>query len=220
MSTILDMSLDLCEGMPTYPCPWHPMVQVSQIGRIEMEHRRSYSVTLGSHTGTHMDSPAHMCLDGITIDQIPLETVVGPAKVLDFSHKGRGDSITLEDLKGCGVALEKGDRLILKTGWYQQWGSNAFFDRWPWVTAQAAQYLVDRGVIFLAMDTPSPDDPQGDTGYGMPSPIHDIFLQNKVVLVEYLNRTLELPNTTVRITALPLKVKGVDGFPARVIAEF
>ncbi len=217
---ILDMTLELHEGMPTYPSPWHPYVEISQIGRIEMEHRRSYAVKLGSHTGTHMDSPAHMCLDGITIDQIPLETIVGEAKVLDFSHKGRGDKITLEDIKNCEVTLEKGDRLILKTGWYKEWGSNAFYDRWPWVTPEAARYIVDSGVIFLAMDIPSPDDPLGNTGYGMPSPIHDIFLGNGVIMVEYLNRTLELPNGKVKLTALPLKVKGVDGFPARVIAEF
>ena len=98
MPKILDLSHELCEGMPTYPSPWHPAVEISQIGRIEMEHRRSYAVTLGTHTGTHMDSPAHMCPDGITIDQIPLETIVGEAKVLDFSHKGQGDKITLEDI--------------------------------------------------------------------------------------------------------------------------
>ena len=56
--------------------------------------------------------------------------------------------------------------------------------------------------------------------YGKLSPIHDIFLQNGVIMVEYLDRTLELPNGKVRLTALPLKVRGADGFPARVIAEF
>ena len=220
MATILDLTLDLHEGMPTYPSPWHPSVDIHQIGRIDMEHRRSYSVTLGTHTGTHMDSPAHMVKDGITIDKIPLETIVGEAKVLDFSHKGRGDVITRENLENCGVALEKGDRLILKTGWYREWGSNAFYDRWPWLNAEAAHYIVDAGVIFLAMDIPSPDDPLGDTGYGKPSPIHDIFLGSGVIMVEYLNRTLELPNGKVKLTALPLKVLGVDGFLSRVIAEF
>jgi len=220
MSKILDLSLLLHEGMPTYPSPWHPTVDVHQIGRIEMEHRRSYSVTLGTHTGTHMDSPAHMVKDGITIDQIPLETIVGQAKVLDFSNKGRCDKITLEDLKQCGTALEKGDRILIKTGWYKEWGSNAYYDRWPYITAEAARYMVDAGIIFLAMDVPSPDDPLSDTGYGKASPIHDIFLQNGVILVEYLNRTLEITSDTVKITALPLRVRGVDGFPSRVIVEF
>jgi len=220
MSKILDLTLELHEGMPTYPSAWHPTVDIHQIGRIEMEHRRSYSVTLGTHTGTHMDSPAHMVADGITIDQIPLETIVGEAKVLDFSNKGRGDKITVEDLKNCGVTFEKGDRLLLKTGWYKEWGSNAYYDKWPWVTAEAAHYLVDSGVIFIAMDIPSPDDPQSDTGYGKPSPIHDIFLQNGVIMVEYLNRTLEITASTIKLTALPLKVRGADGFPSRVIAEF
>lgn len=217
---LLDLSMELCEGMPTYPSAWHPTVDVHQIGRIDMEHRRSYSVTLGTHTGTHMDSPAHMVKDGITIDQIPIETMIGPAKVLDFSNKGRGDKITLEDLKNCGTKLEKGDRLLIKTGWYREWGSNAYYDRWPWITAEAAHYIVDSGVILVTLDVPSPDDPLSDTGYGKASPIHDIFLQNGVILVEYLTRTLEITADTVNLYALPLRVKGVDGFPSRVIVEF
>ncbi|WP_294853867.1 cyclase family protein [uncultured Oscillibacter sp.] len=219
MSKLIDLTMELHEGMPTYPSPWHPTVDIHQIGRIDMEHRRSYSVTLGSHTGTHMDSPAHMVKDGITIDQIPPETTVGAAKVLDFSHKGRGDKITLSDIQGVGVKLERGDRLIIKTGWYKEWGSNAYYDRWPWVTAEAAQYIVDAGVIFVAMDLPSPDDPLGDTGYGKASPIHDIFLTRGVILVEYLTNTLSITAPEVKIIALPLKVRGVDGFPSRVLVE-
>ena len=197
MSKILDLSLELHEGMPTYPSPWHPVVDVKQMGRIDMEARRSYAVTLGSHTGTHMDSPAHMVKNGITIDKI-----------------------TLEEIKNCGTEIEKGDRLLIKTGWYKEWGSNAYYDRWPWITAEAARYIVDQGAIFVALDIPSPDDPLSDTGYGKHSPIHDIFLQNGVILVEYLNNTLDIDKDVIKLTALPLKVKGCDGFPARVIAEF
>lgn len=220
MKKFLDLTLDLHEGMPTYPSVWHPVVDIKQMGRIEMEARRSYSVTLGSHTGTHMDSPAHMVKDGITIDMIPLETIVGKAKVIDFTNKGKGDKITLEEIKSCGTKFEKGDRLLIKTGWYKNWGSNAYYDQWPWVTAEAAQWIVDQGVIFVCMDVPSPDDPLSNTGYGMPSPIHNIFLQNGVILVEYLTNTLDIDKEEISITALPLKVKGCDGFPARVIAEF
>jgi len=219
MSKLIDLSHYLHEGMPTYPSPWHPVVDVKQMGRISMEGRRSYAVTLGTHTGTHMDSPAHMVEDGITIDMIPLETIVGKAKVIDFSDKGRGDKITLEEIKERGAGIEKGDRILIKTGWYKNWGSNAFYDRWPWITAEAAQYIVDKGVIFVAMDVPSPDDPLSDTGYGKHSPIHDIFLQNGVILVEYLNNTLDIDRDEIKLIALPLKIKGGDGFSARVIAE-
>ena len=123
MSKLVDLTLTLREGMPTWPSPWHPLVSFKQMGRLGMEHRRSYEVTFGTHTGTHMDSPAHMVENGITIDMIPLEVMVGKAKVIDFSKKGRGDKITVEDLKNCGTKIEKGDRLMFKTGWYKNFGS-------------------------------------------------------------------------------------------------
>lgn len=220
MNRILDLTMDLDEGMPTYPSAWHPLVKINQLGRIDMEARRSYEVTLGSHTGTHMDSPAHMVKDGITIDMIPISTIVGEAKVLDFTSKGKGDFITVKDLENLGITIGKGDRLLLKTGWYKNWGTNSYYDGWPWITAEAAEWIVDKGVIFVAMDVPSPDDPQSNTGYGMKSPIHNIFLEKGVILVEYLTNTLEISAEKVKLTALPLKVKGCDGFPARVIVEF
>ena len=219
MSQFIDLSLEICEGMPTYPSPWHPIVDIKQIGRINMEQRRSYAVTLGTHTGTHMDSPAHMVQDGITIDMIPLTTIVGTTKVIDFSRKGRGDKITLDDIKSCGATIKEGDRILIKTGWYKHWGSNGYYDRWPWITAEAAHYIVEQGVILVALDIPSPDDPLSDTGYGKHSPIHDIFLQNGVILIEYLNNTLDIHQKEIKLIALPLKVKGCDGFPVRAIAE-
>ncbi len=220
MAKIIDLTHDIKEGIPTYPSAWHPRVEIHQIGRLDMEKRNSYAVTLGTHTATHMDSPAHMVKGGITIEQIPLETIVGTTKVLDFTCKGRGDKIPLEEIQNATPKIGKGDRVLIKTGWHKEWGSNAFYDRWPWITAEAAQYMVDVGVIFLALDTPSPDDPLGDTGYGKCSPIHDIFLQNGVILAEYLNNTLDITAEEIKLTALPLRIAGVDGFPARIIAEF
>lgn len=219
MGRLLDLSLELHEGMPTYPSAWHPIVDIKQMGRIDMEARRSYSVTLGSHTGTHMDSPAHMIKDGITIDQIPVTTFIGDAKVIDFTNKGKGDKVTLSDIENLKIDIEKGDRLLIKTGWYKNWGSNAYYDGWPWITEEAAQYLVDKGVILIAMDIPSPDDPKANTGYGMKSPIHHIFLSNGVILVEYLMNTLEIDKDVVKLMAMPIKIKGCDGFPARVVVE-
>lgn len=219
MKKYLDLTHEVHEGLPTYPSAWHPLVAVHQIGRINMERRRSYSVTLGTHTATHMDSPAHMIEDGITIDQIPLETIIGEALVLDFSDKGRGDKITLEEMQERGHNIVKGSRVLIKTGWHKNWGSNSFYDGWPWVTAEAAQWLVDQGIVLVAMDTPSPDNPKANTGYGQVSPIHNIFLQNGVILVEYLNNTLDITQETVRLILLPLKIKGADGFPIRAVAE-
>lgn len=218
MGELIDLTFTVEEGMITAPAPWHPVVEVTILGRYFLEGRASRKVVLGSHTGTHMDAPAHFIEGGLTIDKVPLDILTGPAKVIDMTHKGSLSKITVDDLKNCGIKLEKGDRIIIKTGWYKNWGTKKYFKEYPCFTSEAGKWLVQKEIALLALDTPSPDDPQAKLEFGEISPLHYIFLNNGIILVEYLTNTTRL-NGNVKLTALPLKLKEGDGFPARVIAE-
>lgn len=214
MGKIVDLTLELHEGMITYPAPWHPVFEITQLGRFCLEGRMSNKVTIGTHTGTHVDSPLHFIENGLSIDKVDLNVLVGPAKVIDMTSKGSFGRIDVEDLENCGVTVEKGDRIIVKTGWYKKWMTSEYYREYPSFTEEAAQWLVDKGVVIVGLDIPSPDNPLPGP---VDSPIHKIFLSNNVILCEYLTNLEELPEK-VFFCALPLKLRNGDAFPARAIA--
>ena len=82
---ITDLSLTLEEGMMTFPTHWHPVVEITILGRHGVEGRETRKLVLGTHVGTHADAPLHFIPQGKGIDQVPLDVLVGPARVLNFT---------------------------------------------------------------------------------------------------------------------------------------
>ena len=218
MIKYIELTHPIHEGMITAPAPWHPVVEITQLGRHCLEGRESYKVVLGSHTGTHMDTPAHMVENaGPRIDKIPLDLFFGQAKIIRL-EKGSYEKITAEDLMNSGIAINKGDRIIVRTGWYRHWGTKKFFREYPCFTKEAAEYLVEKGIRLISMDTPSPDDPLDKLEPGQPNPIHYIFLSNGIFINEYLNNLDAVQADEIEFVMLPLLVEGMDGFPVRAVA--
>ena len=92
-----------------------------------------------------------------------------------------------------------------------------FYKGFPFFSEDAAKYLVDCGLKVLALDTPSPDDGNA-IGKMDDSPVHKILLKHDVTIIEYLTNTDRLdPNKSYDLFALPLKLRGCDGAPSRVI---
>jgi kynurenine formamidase len=181
--------------------------------------RESYEVSFGTHTGTHMDSPAHMVENGSPrIDSIPLDTLIGPAKLINIPKESYG-KITVDDFENCGVIIEKGDRLIVRTGWYKTWGTKKFFAEYPCFTIEAAKWLVKKGIKLIGMDSPSPDDPLDKLAPGQANPMHYEFLNNGIIIVEYLDNLDEITCTNFDCYLLPLLIKDADGCPIRAIAS-
>ncbi len=218
MRKYIELTHPIEEGMITAPAPWHPVVEIHQIGRHCLEGRESYKVVLGSHTGTHMDSPAHMVEGGSPrIDKIPLDLFFGKAKMLRIPKESFG-KITKEDIINTGVKIEKGDRIIINTGWYKTWGTQTFFREYPCFTMEAAEYLVEKGIRLISMDMPSPDDPLDKLEPGQPNPLHYEFLSHGVFINEYLDNLDAIPVDEFEFVMLPLLVKNMDGFPVRAVA--
>ena len=99
MSRIIDLTFPIHEGMTTFPAPWHPFVEITQLGRHGLEGRETRKIVIGSHTGTHCDAPRHFIPGGATIDEIPLDVFIGPAVVCDLSGAPASQAITVR----CGM---------------------------------------------------------------------------------------------------------------------
>jgi kynurenine formamidase len=215
---IIDLTHTIHDGMMTYPRHWHPKVEISVQGRHGIEGRETRKLVLGSHTGTHIDGSSHFIPGGKTIDELPLEHLVGPAHVVSFAPCEPLREIQVKDLE-VHLSPEKDvTRVLLRYDWSERWGRMSFYSESPYLSTEACKWLMDRGVRLIGMDTPSPDNPKNLGGYDVDSPNHKLLLANDVILVEYLSNMKEIRKNRVMLIALPLRVLRGDGAPARVIA--
>jgi arylformamidase len=210
---IHDLTIPIHEGMTTYPRPWHPYVEVSQLGRHGIEGRETRKLVLGTHTGTHVDAPRHFIPDGETIDNIDLHNLYGRCSILNLVNTPNLSAATTEDVYRA-LNGRPADRVILRFDWDKYLGSNRYYEKHPFITLGAAQLLIDRGCVMIGMDTPMPDSPQSTD-----MAVHKRVLSQGAVLVEYLCNLKSLPTDEVfDIVVAPLKIVGGDGAPARVFA--
>lgn len=211
---IIDLTMHIEEGMQTFGAYWHPFVEISQLGRHGIENRETRKITMGTHTGTHMDAPRHFIPGGETVDNIPLDQLVGPATVLDFSGTPDFKEVGLAELKAKinGRPLV---RLIIRFDWDLQLNKLRYFSDHPFFSEEACEWLVASGCKVMALDTPQPDNPKNGRGCDKDAPNHKILLGAGVIIVEYLVNIREIKSDQVHLVVAPLKVKSGDGAPVR-----
>ncbi|MFQ5717370.1 MAG: cyclase family protein, partial [Nitrospinales bacterium] len=102
--------------------------------------------------------------------------------------------------------------------WSRRYAEPDFYSRSPFLSRECCRWLVEKGVRVLGMDTPSPDNPADDREAKVDSPNHKILLGGGASLVEYLCNLDQITSARVELIALPIKIQGGDGAPARVVA--
>lgn len=210
--TLRDLSHGIESGMPVYP--GDPACEVTPVATFDRDGYRTSELRFGSHTGTHVDVPAHTEKDGATVDTVPLSAFRFDAHCVDLRGLDAREPITVTDLGN----PSEGDLLVLQTGWDEHWGTERYRDH-PYVTATAATWCAEHN-FSVAIDagsvdpTPSPnmaeDEPMG-------FPAHHALLGQRRLIVENLTGLAGLPRR-FRLDAFPLPVQGGDGAPVRAIA--
>ena len=210
---IIDLSHSIKNNMPCFGAKWHITTLLEQMGTIKEVGRNTTKLVLGSHAGTHIDSPAHFIQDGRTIDQIPLEELVGKVTIVDFSHLKENHPIEPQMLSGIDIT----SKMIFYFDWAKKFKNADFYKNYPYFTQKTADFLIKNGVKLIGMDTPSPDDSRTKLGSEEDSIIHKKFLQNNVILIEYLNNLDQITDFEGwTLVAMPLKLENCDGSPARI----
>lgn len=211
---IIDLSLTIDNKCLTCGTKWHQKVKITPLGRIDEVGRNTHSILLGSHSATHIDAPLHFFEEGIGVDTLKLEELCGEISVVDFSWKKKWDTVCIDDVS----SLDIHQRMIFRFDWFKKWKQSDYYEGFPFFDLDAAQYLVDKGMRFMALDTPSPDNGAAINNKD-DSPVHKLLLGKKVIIAEYLTNTNLLDvSKRYNIIALPLKIQGCDGCPARIIA--
>ena len=204
---VVDLSHPLDDRTHAYP--GDPAVRLSPARSLERDGYRVQHVQLGSHSGTHVDAPAHVVADGAGVDELPMHLLVGPAVVVDLRDLGPREPVGWARL----AAYARPDRmLVLHTGWDRCWGSARYEDH-PYLDAQAARQLVAVGVRTVGIDALSIDE----TG-GAALPAHGALLGAGGVVVENLTNLAAVDHPEPVLSVLPLPLRGSDGSPVRAVA--
>ena len=203
MTKLVDLTHPLTHGMPVFPGDPPPVIE--PLATVSADGFNTTRVDVCSHTGTHLDVPYHFYDDGKTLDEMDLSAFYGPATVL----KVAGASITAELLQPRAEAFQPGARVLLQTGWERHFGTPAFFQGYPSLTAEASRWIASRRIALLGLDTPSPSEDFTE--------VHRILLGADIVIVEALANIDALP-PHFTLCCFPLKLTGRDGSPVRAVA--
>jgi len=174
----------------------------------------SKTLHLYSHSGTHMDAPFHFEVNNQTIDQFEVSRFVCDSWVIPIDAHA-GQKIKSEDLGQYTDLICKGEGVILKTGWSAYVNENKYREELPGIHESLARWFVGKGINMIAVETPSVADV---TDMEEVTRIHEILLGGDIIIVEGLASLDSVTKQKVQLIALPLKIKGGDGAPARVIA--
>ena len=210
----MDLSLPLDRSTPVYP--GDPLTDIVTDGPDEFGFHVS-RISVGSHTGTHCDAPFHFVADGDRIDEVDLGLFAGVAVLIDVRHRGPRERITVADVEGDLPRFEAGTIAVLWTGGTRHYGTSAYFDH-PYVDPAACQALLDAGVRTIGVDALSIDESIDDDHPGAGWPCHDLVLGAGGVLLENLAHLDRIDFHDPFITALPLRLTGLDGSPVRAAA--
>jgi arylformamidase len=206
--SIHDLSLPISPSMVTWP--GDPPVRIEPRLRIARGDAVNVSeLFFGSHTGTHVDPPYHFDDQGVRVDEIPLDVLLGRAWVCEVTSEHDIDVAALQ-----GNVPPGSSRLLLKTANSGLWHRDVqeFWPDFVTLTVEAANWILEQGIRLLGVDYLSLDRPDCE-GF----PVHHALLDAGIVVVEGLDLS-SLRTGWYNLYCLPLKVAGGDGAPARAVA--
>lgn len=202
---VWDVSVKVHAGMHVYP--GDPPLEVTRVRAIAKGDPANLThLSLGAHTGTHVDAPAHFIDGAPTLEQVPLDRMVGAATVLDLRGRAAIDAAALGR-----HGIQAGDIVLFKTDNSALWERLGFQEGFTYLTRDAAEYLVERQVKTIGMDYLSIEQ-FGSATFD----VHKILLGHGVLIIEGLDLHAVSPGPYL-LACLPLNLQGVDAAPARAV---
>ena len=208
----VDLSVPLSNDMPVYPGDPSPLFR--RVKTLENDGVNITSMTLGSHTGTHLDAPLHFIEGGRSVDRIPVGSFASEGTVVDLSRLEAGSGVTVEDLGGQLKSSCEGRVIVVYTGCSERWGDASLNSNYTYLTDEAAEFLVGSrargvGIDFLSVEK---------FGAAQPS-VHRTLLGAGLFIIESLNsRVKEFVGRRFLLVAAPLRLANGDAAPCRALA--
>ena len=204
----IDISVPLRDSMVHWP--GDPPVTVKLVKDIEQGDSANVSVlSMGAHSGTHIDAPLHFIRQGTGIDMMPLDTTIGKARVIEIEDT---ESVKPEEL--LRHRLRRGERILFKTrNSSHVWQTDEFVEDFVFISDDAARFLVERGVRMVGVDYLSVGSYKHGGSY-----VHKTLLGGGIWIIEGLDLSRVIPGK-YELICLPLRLVRGDGAPARAIVR-
>ena len=210
----IDLTLTISESIPNFP--GSPKPHFIRWSNLEKDGYNLELLFLSSHTGTHIDAPYHFIKNGLKINEIHLDRLVGKA-ILVKLQKSKNATITKSDIiqfEKKNGKIPKGSSIFFFSGWQKNLKKDNYFTENPGVGISAAKYLVSKKINLVGIDSPSID-----LGKDESFTTHHILSKNNILIVENLANLDKIPSKEFNFTVLPLKLKDATGSPVRAIAS-
>ncbi|HLE82652.1 MAG TPA: cyclase family protein [Dehalococcoidia bacterium] len=212
MARIVDLSQPIGPGISLFPTL--PPIKITPLPR-KGAANMVCEITFADHASTHIDALIHFKPEGETVEKLPLQYCYGDAIVLDFSHKGNGETITAAEVQRAavdlGLTIRPLDIVLFRTGADCLWGTGQYADYAVSVGVDAVRWLAAQGVKVLGVDAISIDaDPT--------RPAHQLVKEFEYYHIENMANLDKLPRGRFKFAAFPLRLVGASASPIRAVA--
>lgn len=203
---IIDLTQTINETMPVYPGTEKPsLINATTIKRDGFAEKL---ITMYSHTGTHIDAPAHMLIDGNQLDNFSIDKFIGRAIVIECNTPIISKTLIQNKINN----LHDLDFILFNTGWNKKWGTDNYFNDFPILENEASMYISQLGLKGVGLDCISIDKVGS-----LKMTNHIQILKNDMIIIENLSNLDKLLNKEFIFSCLPLKIEDADGSPTRAI---
>lgn len=211
---VIDLTHEIRENMPVYPGTESPTFEPAN--SYERDGFKETKISMYTHTGTHMDPPAHLFACRTTLDQFPVEQFIGKALVIDCRALKEGDEITMKQLNKYGKLCDEADFLLFNLGWDKRWGVDDYFKNYPCIDEEVLDYIIKGNYKGIGFDVIGLD-PIADENLTRHK---KLFINKDIVNIENLKNLEKCGNALFKFSCFPLNIRNCDGSPIRAVAWF
>jgi arylformamidase len=214
----IDLSQPIFTGMPHAKPHGDVRIWVEEPHVPAPAHLRITHLEMATHIGTHIDAACHFFADGKSIERYPREKFMGPGVALDLRREGVLP-VTTEELENATPKIQAGDIVLFYFGYAERFGKEEIHGH-PYLSEDAARWLVNRDVPIVGFDVFTPDLPDGFRPDGFNWPVHRILLGNDTLVIENLGPGLrDVAGHRLEILAVPFALEGADASPLVPLAR-
>jgi len=209
---VIDLTHVISPDMPVYPGTEGPRLE--EANTYERDGFKETRLNMYSHTGTHMDAPAHLFAHRTTLDAFDASQFAGSAVVIDCRELGTGERITMAHVNRNRENADRAEFILFCTGWDRYWGNEEYFGEYPYIDDEVAQYLISGKKKGVGLDVIGLD-PIADENLTLHK---KLFQENEMVIIENLTNLDKVGKGLFMFCALPLRYEQADGSPIRAVA--